>query len=512
MNSVFKIILTVFLSLCGITFALEDREFLEVNELIDSWDVENAQSRLGNINQSSKVALYLLGKLMFYQGEYKESVKMLERAGVAEDDPVYVLAKNTFVKTAEFVTEEFEHFKIRYKKGKDKILISYLVDVLERIRKSAGEDLGYIPESKVLIEIYPDIESFTSVTPLSRDSISTTGTVAICQYNRIVISSPRLYIQGYSWLDTVSHEYIHYVLTKYSKNRLPLWWQEGIAKYMESRWRTEEGGGLTPWSRSILRNALVSGDIVTFEEMGNSFANLRSARRAALAFAQVETMVEFIVKKYGKEALRRIINDYSNSVDGIRNDESILGMNLEQFISEWKKFALTIVKDSPAQAEVLSPRIKDKSSEDELETALLSVKKSRDAVILGNILVERGRIDAAIVEYKKAVKFAPDSPFVVNKLAELYLKKKKIEEALKLLEKIALVYPDYYQTFINLSRVYRVQENDYALENALLKANAINPFDPYIHNELYLLYKKTGRQKEALREQQVLEILEKEQD
>ncbi len=507
MNLFGKLFFILFFIQSEILFAIDDKQLFEINELLDAWDVERAESYLEKIDEDKREKFYLRGKIKFLRGEYKEAIELLEKAGISHNDPLYELAKKTAEKTEGFRTDELGYFKIRYSPGKDEILIPYLADTLNKIRTSAGVDLGYLPQEKVLVEIYPDLESFTSVTPLSKDAIANTGTVAICQFNRILITSPRLYLQGYSWLDTVSHEYIHYVLTKLSGNSVPLWLQEGIAKYFEVRWRRDTGGELTPWNRSILKKALATGDLVTFEEMGNSFANLRSARRAALAFAEVESMVEFIVKKYGVDALRKIINEYKNSIDDRGVMSRILNISMDDFLNDWKRFAREIVLAAPSEADVIHPRVKEVVRTEE-DTEYVKSKNARDAMVLAEILHERGRIGAAIVEYKKAVKFAPDSPYITNKLCSLLIKKNRIDEARKLLENVATIYPDYPQTFINLSKIYIALNDDAKLEDSLLKANAINPFDPFIHNELYLFYNRIGRKEEALREEKILKLLE----
>lgn len=512
MNFFGKLFFILFFIQNGILFAIDEKQLLEINELIDAWDLETAESHLQQIDEDKKETSYLGGKIKFFRGEYKETIYLLDRAKIGHNDPFYELAKTTAEKTEGFRTDESEYFKIRYSPGRDEVLIPYLTDTLKKIRASAGVDLGYVPQEKVLIEIYPDLESFTSVTPLSKDAIANTGTVAICQFNRILITSPRLYLQGYSWLDTVSHEYIHYVLTKLSGNSVPLWLQEGLAKYFEVRWRKDTGGELTPWNKSILKSALATGDIVTFEEMGNSFANLRSARRAALAFAEVESMIEYIVKKYGMETLRKIINEYKNSIDDRDVITRILNISMDGFLNEWKKFTREIILDAPPEAEVIHPQIKEFSGTKLSDAEYVKDKNARDAMALAEILHERGRLDAAIVEYKKAVKFAPDSPYITNKLCSLLIKKSRINEARQLLENMATLYPDYPQTFINLSKIYITFNDDAELEDSLLKANAINPFDPFIHNELYLLYKRVERVNEAERENRIIKILEKEKN
>ena len=56
-------------------------------------------------------------------------------------------------------------------------------------------------------------------------------------------------------MDTLSHEYTHYILTKKSRNNLPLWMHEGIAKYFETRWRNNYAY-LTPIMETMLAGGL----------------------------------------------------------------------------------------------------------------------------------------------------------------------------------------------------------------------------------------------------------------
>ena len=52
-----------------------------------------------------------------------------------------------------------------------------------------------------------------------------------------MLLSPKALLKGYDWLDTAAHEYTHHVLTQKSRNRAPIWLQEGLAKWFEDDWR-----------------------------------------------------------------------------------------------------------------------------------------------------------------------------------------------------------------------------------------------------------------------------------
>jgi tetratricopeptide (TPR) repeat protein len=54
---------------------------------------------------------------------------------------------------------------------------------------------------------------------------------------------------------------------------------------------------------------------------------------------------------------------------------------------------------------------------------------------LGITLVQLGRIDEAILQYKKALEINPDKINTLNNLAGAYVKKKRLNEAISLLQK-----------------------------------------------------------------------------
>ena len=62
-------------------------------------------------------------------------------------------------------------------------------------------------------------------TSLTIRQIETSGTIAVCKYHRLMIISPLAAASGYSWADTLAHEFIHLVIQK-SRNTVPIWLHE----------------------------------------------------------------------------------------------------------------------------------------------------------------------------------------------------------------------------------------------------------------------------------------------
>jgi len=154
--------------------------------------------------------------------------------------------------------------------------------------------------------------------------------------------------------------------------------------------------------------------------------------------------------------------------------------------------------------------LKKDGEKEDLNPEDVPVEKARDYLTLGDLLFARGRLDAAIAEYRKSNMVVSDSPYVLNKLALALIMKKNYREALGYLQKSRELYPGFAPTMVHLSRVYLGLGDDSNLLQALLEANAINPFDPYVHNQLYLLYKRTGDEPRVQIETRALELLKME--
>src|SRR5437899_10205233 len=122
-----------------------------------------------------------------------------------------------------------------------------------------------------------------------------------------MIVSPRALVSGYPWLDTLTHEYTHFIVSRVSHNTVPIWLHEGLAKFEERRWREKAGGALTPTMEHLLATGLARKHLITFEQMHPSMAKLPSQEDTALAFAEVYTVIEYLVAQIGWDGVRRVL-------------------------------------------------------------------------------------------------------------------------------------------------------------------------------------------------------------
>ncbi len=515
-NVLFAFIIAIFLTLFAFkAHAAQEEKFFDVigeitygEECLQSWQVEEASTvadKLLLIARNNPYVCFFAGEVRFYEGNYQESLSFLREALkdpelAQKGEKFYDFVDKIYQTTSKFKEVRTEHFLFRYLEEKDAILADYALNTLEKAYAAIGNDLQYFPRKPVLVEVFPDAESFCTISTLTKGEIETSGTVAICLFNRVIITSPRLLPRGYQWLDTLTHEYVHYVIMKKTYNRVPIWLHEGIAKYEERRW-LESGSPTLPVSlESLVAEAIEKDYFITFDQMHPSLAKLKKKEDTALAFAEVFTVIDYLVNQGGYPALVSILG----GIRGGKSTEDAVSETTGVPFAEFEKNWLHDLKQKKFRRihgiQILPTKLKETSAivDDVESVAEIEVKDARKFAILGDLLRHEGLHSAAIVEYEKAFRKAGNiSPQIQNKLAMSYIMDTQYAKAEEILKVALEYYPEYTTTYISLGELYqRKGEYDAAIE-ILSQANHTNPFNPIIHKNLAQLYQKLDRKDDA---------------
>jgi hypothetical protein len=307
------------------------------------------------------------------------------------------------------------HVEVVFADSRDALLAPYLFAAMAAARAALGDDVGVTPDHPIRFEILDDPAKLALVSPLTLDNVYTTGTVGITKYRRIIMVSPRVLLQGYGWLDTAVHEYVHYIVTIRTKNRAPVWLQEGLAKLLETRWRSPNPLPLEPGPRKLLARALAKDDLVTFQEMYPSLAMLPSQERAALAYAQVQTMLELLREARGRPGLTALLDRVAAGEVAEDALAAAWGAEFSAFESEWKS-TMRRRTAGPARtsaAPIKKLQFKDPAkvdaADDPADPTLLGDVfshlgggKARQHARLGVLLTLRGHLAPAARQYEKA--------------------------------------------------------------------------------------------------------------
>lgn len=512
---------------------IQEDALIRVEQALEMWDVDSADAEVQRLlaeSPRSAVVGLLAARVRFHQGRYDEAIAAVEAAARDASDPELEAHAREFAEFVRplaeldrrFVVEESEHFTVHFVDGPDRVLAARAIVALEGSYRVLGEEFGVYPKAKVRVEIFPDAESFQRASTLSKSEIETSGTIALCKFNRLMMMSPRLILRGFTWCDTLSHEYVHYVLWRRNGPTIPIWLHEGIAKYEETRWSGAPPSALSLPLKQVLKAAIDSDDFVTFDEMHPSFAKLPTPRKVALASAEVLSVIHFVMGQGGKEQLGRMLDALRDGADWRRMFEVALGQPFETFWKAWRdhlalelKDVQGVESDDQKLVELRDPMVPPRPIGDDAEADESAPDGDMAAVAggrytrLGDLLAARGFDRAAAVEYERAVAREDTvSVVLLNRLGATYRRIGDWSRATDAYRRSLDRDPEYAPTLTNLGLLHRERGNAKEAVDHLEASARVNPFDPRIHQALAEVYGFLGRKPEQDRAERELAILQ----
>lgn len=441
----------------------------------------------------------------FYAGDYAGAdAEMKAMAELGDlDDRGRALAERV-EKLAELWKDakevKSEHFLLRYVSDKDVVIAGPALAALEKAYAVLVKELEVVPDAPVLVEVYPSFAGFSAATGLTDEELSDSGTIAVCKYRRLMVNTPRITSRGYAYQDTMSHEFVHFLVYERWAQAVPIWLHEGIAKHEEHRWRGAPGLELSLAEQSILASALRMNELISFDRMHPSFAKFKSPRQGQLAFAEVSLVVDYLLKKGGWPMIFRLGDELMAFPDYKTALQKVTGLPFDLFWQDWIGFAKSRgYKEIPGleitayEIKKGQPGLEDENEDEAVGEGDLAGGDEWKFARLGDLLRDREHYPAAVIEYQKAKELAPYSPRILNKLGLGFFLAKDYPASVAELQAAADLYPEFSTTLINLGRslfaLNKFPEAGAVLEHAL----TINPFNPIAYNYLIKLYESQGK-------------------
>lgn len=278
--------------------------------------------------------LYQLGLSELQAGRLDESKRALQ-LGLALDRR-HVRAANSLAllnEIATYKTMEGEHFIIRHKDGPDEVMAREMLPTLERIfTRVTGDGPGgirHVPGAKTVVELYPNHRWFaTRITglPQLHTFAAATGPVIAMEVPR---DGPGHLVGPYDWARVVQHEYTHTVTLSRTKNRLPHWFTEAGAVFLED----------APVDYNVvqlLHRAYMTDSFFDFDTINVMFARPRKPTDRTQAYMQGAWMYAYIIDRWGMEAPLELMDLYASGLREEAAFEKVLSTSREAFLSDFK--------------------------------------------------------------------------------------------------------------------------------------------------------------------------------
>lgn len=129
---------------------------------------------------------------------------------------------------------------------------------------------------------------------------------------------------------TIAHEYGHVAVRQLARGRLvPIWFNEGVATAVE--------GGYDGYIPRV-RRAANANSLLTMREMLEWNVD---GERAFLAYSQANSIIDFIVAKWGKDAVINILKQIGRDATPESAFRSVLGLTQGQLYDRWVQEGIT---------------------------------------------------------------------------------------------------------------------------------------------------------------------------
>ncbi|MBL9031054.1 MAG: hypothetical protein JNM80_05045 [Phycisphaerae bacterium] len=276
-----------------------------------------------------------LGLMGLQSGDDQQAIDNLARAAAL--DPFDLRVENSLKLARELQTYarlETPHFIVRFKPGVDQALADLMPDALEGMhRRVTGPDgIDHEPARRTVIDLMPDHRWFSvriaGVTQIHTMAASTGPTIAM----ETPREGPGHSIGAYDWLRVVRHEYTHTVTLSRTRNRIPHWFTEAAAVYMEDSPRD-----IT--TCRLLESALDAGQLFDLTAINVAFVRPRRPTDRSLAYAQGHWMYEYIVRRWGGRAPLDLMDRYAAGDREQQAFPAVLGISTDQFLADFKVWA-----------------------------------------------------------------------------------------------------------------------------------------------------------------------------
>lgn len=209
---------------------------------------------------------------------------------------------------------ETKHFKY-YSYDSDTEILEELGKELEGKFELITSRLQYIPQEKIDVEVYPDVDTFHISMGYPDSPDWAVGYAGNGKVQMVSPNNPGPAHTYESLMKAVVHEFAHIIIRGHNKGELPKWLNEGIASY--------EARNIYPIKEAI-SGEVKYNHVPSFDELnGNNFAERHGYQYSA-------AIIEFFLKEY----------DYDRLVELIKNPdiEKVCGVTKEELHKQWVEF------------------------------------------------------------------------------------------------------------------------------------------------------------------------------
>jgi len=401
-----------------------------------------------------------------------------------------VTLKDTLSK---FETFTNEHFVVRMNGHERDVFGEDILALLERAHATLVAKYHSQLQEPTVVEVFPAQKDFAIRT---FGMPGGEGYLGVCFGRVITANSPASQAAHPSnWQAMLWHEFCHVVTLQLTKNRMPRWLSEGISVYEERIANPTWGQTINPRYRELI----MKGDMKAVGELSSAFMSAEDDLHLQFAYYESMLVVEFIVQKFGHEALQGILRDLA---EGISINDAIAKntTKLADLDKDFKEYAKSIAEGLAPKLDWSKPKF---LATGDIDPTWAAAHANNYWVLdeLASDFIEEKKFAEAKVPLQKIVDAYPNqtgSHSAAHRLAEIHRALDETDEELAILRKLAARDGEALDVYVRLMELDS-QRDDWkaTLENAN-RARSVNPLILPPNDRQFAALQKLDRSAEAI--------------
>jgi tetratricopeptide (TPR) repeat protein len=440
-----------------------------------------------------------LGMALLRMGQMETGREAVEKA--FKGDPFNIWAKNTLDlldSMRDFKETKRAGFIIKASAQESDVLSPYAADLLEEAAAKLTSKYRFTPKGPIIVEIFQNHEDF-AVRTLGMPGL---GALGVCFGFLIAQDSPSARdVAEFNWGSTLWHEYTHVITLQMTDYRVPRWFSEGLSVYEERRARPGWGDDWNP----LFVRAFTDKRWFKMADLDAGFQRPKSPQDVPIAYFQASQVCEFIVERFGFDAILRMLALYRDKARTPEVLQQVLKLSESDFDREFSAYIEAKVKPLQQALSTQSNVVASMSKEE-----VLKLLATQDTFALriraAELLAADGDTQAAVAHYIRALELFPYVSGAGNpseSLAKLLEQKGDPAQAARVLETLVKSDENNLEALKTIARIrLALGERQQALD-ALRASFFISPFDYKLHTQAGELSIELKNNSQALTEFQV---------
>ena len=418
-----------------------------------------------------------LGMSLLRLGQMEEGRAAVERA--FKGDPFNVWAKNTLDlldTMQDFRETKRGSFVIKTAERESHVLTTYAGNLLDEASSKLTTKYRFTPKGQVIVELFQNHEDFAVRTL----GIPGLGALGVCFGPLIALDSPSARETGeFNWGSTLWHEYTHVITLQMTDYRIPRWFSEGLSVYEERHARPGWGDD---WNPLFIRS-FIDGRWFKISELDGGFQRPKRMQDVPIAYFQASQICEFIVERYGFDAILRMLALYRDKAQTADILRQVLKLSEDEFDRAF--FAYVETKARP-----LSEALKTETNlvASLAKAEVLKMLETQDTLALrtraAEIYAADGDIKNAEIHFRRAIELFPYFTGEGNayvSLAKILEQGGEPAKAADILESLVRVDENNLDVLKEIARLRQKSGDNVRASQALQLSFYISPFDYALH-------------------------------